>query len=65
MIDHQLTEWLYYEHIYRWAPDKSKYDDPKYVEMLPAKEKFLEYVMTCNTQEFISTLVTFLKKNIL
>lgn len=31
MIDHKLTEWLYYEHIYIWALDKTAYDDPKYV----------------------------------
>ncbi|WP_294202194.1 hypothetical protein [uncultured Chryseobacterium sp.] len=57
MIDHQLTEWLYYEHIYRWALDKTAYDDPKYVKMLPEKEKFLDYIMECDTWEFISTLV--------
>ncbi len=62
MINHQLTEWLYYEHIYRWALDKTAYDDPKYVEMLPEKEKFLEYIMTCNTQEFINVLIYIFKE---
>ncbi|KAA0127434.1 hypothetical protein FY557_12495 [Chryseobacterium sp. SN22] len=62
MIDHQSTEWLYYEHIYRWALDKTVYDDPKYVEMLPYEDEFLEYIMNCSTKEFITTLIYIFKK---
>jgi hypothetical protein len=63
MIDRNITEWLFYKSVYKWALDKDEYDDPKWIELFyPNKDIFCKQINESDLNDFIGTLIWIFKE---
>ncbi|WP_299679128.1 hypothetical protein [uncultured Dokdonia sp.] len=52
------TEWLYYQSKYKYAFNKSEYDDDQYWSYMEERIVFLDHLKKCSTQELTEIMIT-------
>ena len=57
------TEWLYYQSKYKYAFNKSEYDDDQYWSYMEERIAFLDHLKKCSTQELVEIMVYIYKEN--
>lgn len=57
------TEWLYYQSKYKYALNKSEYDDDLYLSYMEERIAFLDHLKKCSIHELIEIMVSIYKQD--